>query len=48
VDFIDLGWWPVFNVADIAIVSGVIIVLVVSAIELWREDAAEQTDNGGA
>jgi signal peptidase II len=22
VDFIDLGWWPVFNVADIAIVTG--------------------------
>ena len=22
VDFIDLGWWPVFNVADIAIVVG--------------------------
>jgi signal peptidase II len=21
-DYIDLGWWPVFNVADIAIVSG--------------------------
>lgn len=23
VDFIDLGWWPVFNVADIGIVGGV-------------------------
>jgi signal peptidase II len=22
VDFIDLGWWPTFNVADIAIVAG--------------------------
>lgn len=22
VDFIDLGWWPAFNVADIAIVAG--------------------------
>ena len=22
-DFIDLGWWPVFNLADIAIVAGV-------------------------
>lgn len=21
-DFIDLGWWPVFNVADIAIIGG--------------------------
>lgn len=39
VDFFDLGWWPVFNVADIAIVAGVIIVVVVTALELWREDA---------
>jgi lipoprotein signal peptidase len=22
VDFIDLGWWPVFNVADVGIVGG--------------------------
>lgn len=22
VDFIDLGWWPVFNLADVAIVGG--------------------------
>jgi signal peptidase II len=22
IDFIDLGWWPVFNVADVAIVGG--------------------------
>ena len=21
-DFIDLGWWPVFNIADVAIVGG--------------------------
>ena len=24
VDFIDLGWWPVFNVADVAIVAGLL------------------------
>ena len=24
VDFLDLGWWPVFNLADAAIVAGVI------------------------
>jgi len=41
VDFFDLGWWPVFNVADIAIVAGVIIVVVVTALELWREDAVK-------
>ena len=25
-DFIDLGWWPVFNVADIGIVCGLLVV----------------------
>lgn len=25
VDFIDLGWWPVFNLADMAIVSGAVV-----------------------
>jgi signal peptidase II len=23
-DFIDLGWWPVFNLADVAIVGGMV------------------------
>ena len=27
-DFIDLGWWPVFNVADIAIVAGIAGILI--------------------
>jgi len=30
VDFIDFGWWPVFNIADIAIVSGAIILVVLT------------------
>jgi signal peptidase II len=25
VDFIDLGWWPVFNLADVAIVGGLML-----------------------
>jgi signal peptidase II len=25
VDFIDLGWWPVFNVADVGIVGGLVL-----------------------
>ena len=29
VDFSDLGWWPVFNLADVAIVAGL-------AAALWR------------
>lgn len=28
VDFIDVGWWPVFNVADSAIVVGVVLVMI--------------------
>jgi signal peptidase II len=27
VDFIDLGWWPVFNLADVAIVGGLVAAL---------------------
>lgn len=27
VDFIDLGWWPVFNLADVAIVCGLVAAL---------------------
>ncbi len=40
-DFIDLGWWPVFNVADIAIVAGVLIVLFVYGREIFRPGAGE-------
>jgi len=25
VDFIDVGWWPVFNVADVGIVAGLVV-----------------------
>ncbi len=28
IDFIDLGWWPIFNVADMAIVAGVAAMMV--------------------
>jgi len=33
VDFIDLQFWPVFNVADMAIVVGVLLL----SIMMWRE-----------
>ena len=36
VDFIDIGFWPIFNVAHIAIVTGVGIL----AYCLWRDDRA--------
>jgi signal peptidase II len=28
VDFVDAGWWPTFNLADVAIVTGVALVLI--------------------
>jgi signal peptidase II len=40
VDFIDLHWWPVFNIADASIVTGVAIILLLSATS--REPAADQ------
>lgn len=30
VDFIDFGWWPVFNLADVAIISGL-------ALAFWHQ-----------
>lgn len=34
VDFVDIGFWPIFNIADLSIVSGVSIL----AYYLWEED----------
>jgi signal peptidase II len=34
VDFVDIGFWPIFNIADMSIVAGVAIL----AYCLWRED----------
>jgi signal peptidase II len=34
VDFVDLQWWPVFNVADSAIVCGALLLVVTS----WRDE----------
>jgi signal peptidase II len=42
IDYIDLGWWPVFNVADVAILVGAIIVLVVYSRELWRQGVQQE------
>ncbi len=39
VDFVDIGFWPIFNLADLSIVIGVSIL----AYYLWNEeDAADQ------
>lgn len=41
VDFIDLGWWPVFNIADIGIVVGAVGIAVLLTIVDREERAAE-------
>ena len=41
IDFIDLGWWPVFNIADSAIVVGVVGVI---AISMLIGDPSERPD----
>ncbi len=47
VDFIDLQWWPVFNIADAAIVCGAILLLV--GLLLWsdKDDHEAGTDDPG-
>jgi signal peptidase II len=42
VDFIDLQWWPVFNVADMAVTIGGVLLVLVST----REPAREPTPTG--
>ncbi len=43
IDFIDLQWWPVFNVADVAIVSGAILMML-SLFKEKREPSAVQAE----
>ena len=39
VDFIDLQWWPVFNVADASICVGVVLLLIT-----WRDTSAKREE----
>ena len=43
VDFIDLGWWPVFNIADSAVCCGAILLLIHSFF-LDRKEVHNGTD----
>jgi signal peptidase II len=45
IDFIDLRVWPIFNVADMAIVFGAILLAVST---LWRSEADRAGARGGA
>ena len=44
VDFVDFGWWPVFNFADLAIVAGVIILIVVVIRDLYGGEESRSTE----
>ena len=46
VDFIDLQWFPIFNVADIAVNVGAV-ALILNSILVSRSDAAEPSDDDG-
>ena len=46
VDFIDLQWWPVFNVADMAVTIGGVILVVGSVLAGRRAPAEDGTDDG--
>jgi signal peptidase II len=45
VDFVDLQWWPVFNLADVAIVCGAVLLLLTSVTEARPEPAEPAGDS---
>lgn len=40
VDYVNVGWFPVFNIADVLIVGGIIVI----SILLWREDEEDKEE----
>lgn len=46
VDFIDLQWWPIFNVADIGVVCGAIL-LVISTLRAPADNHQDSNAEGG-
>lgn len=44
VDLFDLGWWPAFNVADVALTVGVALTVVFA----WREEPTGPVEAAGA
>jgi signal peptidase II len=47
-DFIKLPHWPAFNVADIAVTAGVILLLIVIELDARRQKRAGEAADGGA
>lgn len=53
VDFLSIGWWPVFNVADSAVVSGAVLLVVLSVFGYefdspGRRTAGTEAESGAA
>ena len=48
VDFIDVGWWPVFNLADSAIVVGIAVLMSVVVLGSDREPEARSVTQSDA
>ena len=49
VDFLDLTWWPIFNIADIGIVVGAMaIALLMTVMEREERDAAQARNGAGS
>jgi signal peptidase II len=48
VDFIDLQWWPVFNVADAGVVVGACLLVLATFRDASRERAAESGDGAAS
>ena len=47
IDFIDVQWYPVFNVADMAVVGGALLLLLATA-RYHEADTAEVASSGSA
>ncbi|WP_308014676.1 MULTISPECIES: signal peptidase II [unclassified Rhodococcus (in: high G+C Gram-positive bacteria)] len=44
VDFVSIGWWPVFNVADSAIVCGAVLLVIITLFGI-EPDGTRRTDD---
>ncbi len=44
IDFIDLQWWPIFNVADMAVTVGGVILVLGSLLAGRSQPAVDQSD----